>query len=203
MGTKNINENKKSIEISNRKNRKIITVGGILLLLCIIAFATVLTIQNLKTRKLEPKKLENSLKISNSNKIEEKLEGEAQEKITNTAPVEVKRYGWKPIYKTVPTPGYIWEWAVELENKTPLALNIYIKYNLINEEGLIVGEGKGGKLLEGKRVQTIIGQAVAPEEITQTRKVKIEISVSPSRANETEDIEKSWYWPDPYIITIQ
>jgi hypothetical protein len=75
-----------------------------------------------------------------------------------TSPVEIIRHGWRILYRTVPKEAYMWEWAVELENKTEIPTRVLIKYNLFDENGNMVAEGIGGDELAEKERKIIIGR---------------------------------------------
>ncbi len=118
-----------------------------------------------------------------------------------TSPVEIIKHGWRILYKTVPKEAYMWEWAVELENKTEIPSKVLIKYNLLDENGNLVAEGIGGDELGEKERKIIIGRAVSEKPILNAKNAKISVSISPSKKAESELIIEKWKWSDPYEIS--
>lgn len=109
-------------------------------------------------------------------------------------PIKVGRFGWKPVAKTSPVPGYIWEWAVEITNQTPLTLAVQITYELLDENNLVVGKAIGGENLEPKEGKIIIGRASTGPELENARKQRIKIKSSP--------VNGEWDFPTPYEIEV-
>jgi hypothetical protein len=95
----------------------------------------------------------------------------------------------------------MWEWAVEIENKTEIPLRVLIKYNLFDENGIITAEGIGGDELGAKERKIIIGRAVSEKGILNSKSSKVSVSVSPSRKVESEIVIEKWKWSDPYEIS--
>lgn len=116
-------------------------------------------------------------------------------------PVEVFRHGWRIVQKTMPKEAYIWEWAVELENKTNLYIVVFIKYVIFDGQGNILAEAIGGEELNPKEKKIIVGRAVAEKILQNARKSELQMKVSPSRKkNSPEEIIENWKWKEPYEI---
>lgn len=114
-----------------------------------------------------------------------------------TEPVVIKNFGWRPVAKTMPKPGYIWEWAVEIENQSPVTVTVQISYELKDQEDQIVGKGLGGDNIPPKESRIIVGKSSAPESIERARKQIVRIMTSPL----VNDI--NWIWPNPYEIIVR
>lgn len=114
-----------------------------------------------------------------------------------SAPILVKNFGWKPIARIIPKPGYVWEWAVEIENQTPVTLVVQITYELEDENEQVVGMGLGGDNIPPKESRIILGKASAPENIEKARRQKVKVMASPL-VKGTE-----WNWENPYRIIIK
>lgn len=111
-------------------------------------------------------------------------------------PIMITKSGWRPISKTMPTEGYIWEWAVEVTNLTPVTVTVQITYHLEDDAGIVLAKSVGGGNLLPYEKKTVIGRAVSPKIIENTKKQKVWLSVTPTRGN--EDVEKVWKWKRPY-----
>ncbi len=142
----------------------------------------------------EEAKLEEINKGESENLREETLEDEK----VPSRPVELIKHGWRPIARTLPQAGYIWEWAVELENKTPIAVKVFIKYNLLDGEGKTVAEAYGGDEFQPYEKKIIVGKSASSELIERAEKIKVRIDVSPQR--QTEDVAKIWVWGNVFQI---
>jgi len=134
-------------------------------------------------------------------KFEEEKEPNIQREEKTALPVEVVEFGWRPVSRTIPVSGFIWEWATELENKTPLTIKVAIKFQLLDENDAILAKALGGDDLGPGERKIIIGRAAADDRIMNTRKMKVELEVSPSTTkNSPEDIQKNWIWSTPFEI---
>lgn len=134
-------------------------------------------------------------------KVEERKEPDVQREGKTALPVEVVEFGWRPVSRTIPVSGFIWEWATELENKTPLNIKVAIKFQLLDENDTILAKALGGDDLGPGERKIIIGRAAADDRIMNTRKMKVELEVSPSTTkNSPEDIQKNWIWSTPFEI---
>jgi hypothetical protein len=167
----------------------LITIGGY------IIFSLISKEKEEKTRSEEEKITEEIHKG-----LTEGLAENEQEK-SLTSPVEIIKHGWRILYRTVPKEGYMWEWAVELENKTEIPTRVLIKYNLFDENGNMVAEGIGGDELAEKERKIIIGRAVSEKPILNAKSSKISVNISPSRKAKSELIIEKWKWSDPYEIS--
>ncbi|GBD03655.1 hypothetical protein HRbin19_00952 [bacterium HR19] len=132
---------------------------------------------------------------------EEEQKLEEGESTLQERPVEVFRHGWRVVERTMPKEAYIWEWAVEVENKTNLYLVVFIKYVIFDGEGKILAEAIGGEELNPKERKIIVGRAVAEKILQNARRSELQMKVSPSRKkNSPEEIIENWKWKEPYEI---
>jgi hypothetical protein len=132
---------------------------------------------------------------------EEEERVEEGESISQEKPVEVFRHGWRIVQKTMPKEAYIWEWAVEVENKTNLHLVVFIKYVIFDVQGNILATAIGGEELNPKEKKIIVGRAVAEKILQNAYKSELQMKVSPSRKkNSPEEIIENWKWKEPYEI---
>ncbi len=186
------------------KRKKILTLGAV-----VITISVSLTIfwifRNGKEKKVDVETPEIKVKQVKPVPTEKKKkENEAiqrkKEKIS--IPLEIIEFGWRPVSRTLPNPGFIWEWAVELENKTPLHLKLIIKFELLDENGNLVGESIGGEDLAPEERKIVIGKASSSDRIMMTRKMRVSVKASPSnRKNTPEEIEESWRWETPFEVS--
>jgi hypothetical protein len=167
----------------------VIAVGGMYLLIFLF--------QREKETKITEEEEEITEEIHKS--LAEERKEKEQEGVTS--PVEIIKHGWRILYRTVPKEGFMWEWAVEIENKTEIPLRVLIKYNLFDENGIITAEGIGGDELGAKERKIIIGRAVSEKGILNSKSSNVSVSVSPSRKVESEIVIEKWKWSDPYEIS--
>ncbi|MDW8087207.1 MAG: hypothetical protein RMJ45_04425, partial [Candidatus Calescibacterium sp.] len=159
--------------------RKYLIIGGIILFTVAILFYFLFL--------REPEK-ENNANVHEKGKTEEvaivEEDSKQKDQQIQSEPIKVGRFGWRPIAKTVPKPGYIWEWAVEITNQTPVTLTVQITYELEDQDGISVGRGIGGENIPPNESRIIVGQSSSPEQIENARRQRVRIMASPSAKGE-------------------
>lgn len=176
--------------------RRYLPAGAIILVAAIVLIALVKNFSPEEQRNLELNEgtTDSSQEIQNR-ESEKDLHG----RITSE-PIRVAKFGWKPIAKTIPVAGYIWEWAVEVTNLTPVTITVQITYELKDENQVVVAKGIGGDNLLPYETKIIIGRASSDESIERARKQSVKVMSSPSSGK--EEIINIWTWPDPYVVKV-
>ena len=186
-----------------RERKKIFTLGVVVIIISVF-FTLFWIFRNGEEKKVDVEAPEVNVKQEEpvpTEKKKEEAEVIPQKKIDDI-PVKIIEFGWRPISRTLPNPGFIWEWAVELENKTPLHLKLIIKFELLDENGNLVGESIGGDDLAPGERKIIIGKASSSYRIIMARKVRVSVKVSPSnKKNTPEEIEENWKWRTPFEVS--
>ena len=187
------------------EERKKIFSAGALVVLLLVFFTVIWFLIKGEEKKEEvgvPEVEEKDTQVRAPQKKEKKGEIKQNRRKISGTPLEIIEFGWRPVSRTLPNPGFIWEWAVELENKTNLHLKLIIKFELLDENGNLVGEAVGGEDLAPEERKIVIGRASSSDRIIGAKKVKVSIKVSPSNMKNTpEEIEENWKWRTPFEVS--